>query len=208
MDEIEYFYSSHSSFAYIGSVRFMEIARAADYRIIHKPIDLDRVIEVTGPGWSGDRTTARRDYLFRRDRARWAEYRGVSMMSGRPTYHGSNMTLANSMIIAGLIQAIDVDRLAHSMMEAHWQDGANLAERQTLAAIGVRTGIDPEPLLHAALSPETQAVYETNIEEAISRSIFGSPTYLVNGDMFYGQDRLDLVERALVDPFASDWPPR
>ena len=63
-------------------------------------------------------------------------------------------------------------------------------------------------LLDAALAPETQAVYEANIKDAIHRSVFGSPTYFVDGDMFYGQDRLDLVERAPVTPFAGDWPPR
>ncbi len=208
MGDIEYYYSAHSSFAYIGSARFMEVARAANCRIVHKPIDLNRVIEVTGPGWSRDRTPARRDYFFRRDRARWAEYRGVSMMNGRPTHHGNDMTLANSTIIAGLLQGIDVDQLAHGMLEAHWQEDADISDRQTLAAIGARIGLDPEPLLDAALAPETQAVYEANIEEAISRSVFGSPTYFVDGDMFYGQDRLDIVERALVKPFAGDWPPR
>lgn len=207
MNDIEYFYSAHSSFAFIGSARFMEIATAANRRIIHKPIDLDRVIEVTGPGWSGDRTPARRDYFFRRDRARWSEFRGVTMMSGRPTQHGADMTLANGMIIAGLLQSLDMDRLAHGMLESHWQDDADLSDRPTLAAIGAKTGLDPEPLLDAALGPETQAVYEANIEEAISRSVFGSPTYFVDGDMFYGQDRLDLIERALVTPFAGGWPP-
>jgi 2-hydroxychromene-2-carboxylate isomerase len=44
--------------------------------------------------------------------------------------------------------------------------------------------------------------------EAIARGVFGSPTYVVDGDMFYGQDRLELVERALERPFARTWPPR
>jgi 2-hydroxychromene-2-carboxylate isomerase len=51
-----------------------------------------------------------------------------------------------------------------------------------------------------------QATYETNTEEAIRRSVFGSPTYFVDGDMFYGQDHLAQVERALRQPYAGDWP--
>ncbi len=66
--------------------------------------------------------------------------------------------------------------------------------------------IDPEPLLAAAMLEETQAIYESNTQEAIERSVFGSPTYFVNGDMFYGQDHLEMVERALLQPFAGDWP--
>ena len=51
-----------------------------------------------------------------------------------------------------------------------------------------------------------QAIYEANTEEAIRRSVFGSPTYFVDGDMFYGQDRLDQVARALRQPYGGDWP--
>ena len=82
----------------------------------------------------------------------------------------------------------------------------DLDDRDTLAALGWEAGIDPAPLLDAALSPEIQAIYDANTQEAIERSIFGSPTYFVGGDMFYGQDHLELVERALVKPFSGSWP--
>jgi 2-hydroxychromene-2-carboxylate isomerase len=57
------------------------------------------------------------------------------------------------------------------------------------------------------LSNGVQAIYKANTQEAIDRSVFGSPTYFVGDDMFYGQDHLDLVERALVKPYAGSWPP-
>jgi 2-hydroxychromene-2-carboxylate isomerase len=63
------------------------------------------------------------------------------------------------------------------------------------------------PLLDLALSPEVKTIYRANTDEAIRRSVFGSPTYFVDGDMFYGQDRLDMVERALRKPYAGAWPP-
>ncbi|MDZ4134700.1 MAG: DsbA family protein, partial [Paracoccaceae bacterium] len=69
-----------------------------------------------------------------------------------------------------------------------------------------KAGLDPAPLLAAAVSPETLATYAANTDEAIRRSVFGSPTYFVGGDMFYGQDHLELVERALRQPFAGGWP--
>jgi 2-hydroxychromene-2-carboxylate isomerase len=53
-----------------------------------------------------------------------------------------------------------------------------------------------------------QQAYRANTEEAIRRAVFGSPTYVVDGDMFYGQDRLELVERALQRPFAATWSKR
>ena len=84
----------------------------------------------------------------------------------------------------------------------------DLAERDTLARLGAQAGLDAAPLLDAALSSDVQAAYQANTQEAIRRSVFGSPTYFVDGDMFYGQDHLEMVARALKRPFAGDWPPK
>ena len=206
MSEIEYFYSAHSAYAYLGSARFAEIARAANRRIAHKPMDLRKVVAVTGPGSTNGRTSERRRYFSGREIERWAEFRFAPVMQGFPAHHDKDMTLPNGMLIAGLLQGVNVDRLAHYILEAHWRDDADLADRETLTQLGKMSGVDPEPLLEAALSPEAQAVYASNTEEAINRSVFGSPTYFVDGDMFYGQDHLEMVERALQRPFAGAWP--
>lgn len=206
MPEIEYFYSAHSAYAYLGSARLMEIARAAGRRIAHKPYDLNKGVEAAGSVPFKERPHGHRLYFFKREMARWSEYRNAPLMDGRPTHHDNDMALGNGMLIAGLEQGVDIDQLAHAMLAAHWQDDADLADRATLADLGRTVGIDPAPLLDAALSPEIQAIYKANTEEAIARSVFGSPTYFVDGDMFYGQDRLELVERALQQPFKGDWP--
>ena len=208
MPEIEYFYSAHSAYAYLGSARFMEIARAAGRPIVHKPYDLDTGLDGAGSIPFGKRPRGHRLYFFKREIARWSEYRNAPVMEGRPTHHDKDMALANGMLIAGVTRGVDVDLLAHKMLEAHWRDDADLADRATLLGLGHAAGVDPEPLIDAALSPEVQATYEANTEEAVSRSVFGSPTYFVDGDMFYGQDRLELVERAMQRPFKGDWPPR
>jgi 2-hydroxychromene-2-carboxylate isomerase len=83
---------------------------------------------------------------------------------------------------------------------------AALADRATLAGLARELGLDPEPLLEAALSAPVQAIYEANTAQAIERSVFGSPIYFVDGDMFYGQDRLDQVARALRQAYAGSWP--
>ncbi|MEL0018327.1 MAG: DsbA family protein, partial [Rickettsiales bacterium] len=108
---------------------------------------------------------------------------------------------------AGLLEGVDVDALAHRMLEAHWRDDADLADPGTLSRLAREAGIQaPEMLLAAATSPEVAAIYEANTAEAIERSVFGSPTYFVDGDMFYGQDHLELVARALKQPFQGVWP--
>lgn len=203
---IEYFYSAHSAFAYLGSTCFMDIARAAGRPIAHKPYDLRRGIEAAGTVPFRERSQAHLDYFFRREIDRWAEHRNVQVMQGTPTYHHHDILPSNTLVIAAVQQGLGtskVDALAHALLERHWRDDADLADPDTLRVITDSVGIDPEPLLEASGSPEVRKVYETNTVEAIQRSVFGSPTYFVDGDMFYGQDRLELVQRALIKPYAG-----
>jgi len=202
VSEIEYFYSAHSAYAYLGSARFMQIAKAGGRTIRHRPNDLRRVVPGSGSTPFSARSKGHYAYFFRREIDRWAEERNAPVMVGRPTYHDNDMTLCNGMLIAAIVQGHNVDQLAHVMLESHWRDNADLADRDTLVALGKRVGLDPVPLLDAALSDEVRAIYEANTQEAIERSVFGSPTYFVDGDMFYGQDRLEMVERALRQPYA------
>ncbi len=143
------------------------------------------------------RSNAHKDYFFGREIERWAAYRGIPVMTGTPRYHAHDITLSNCMLIAGLVQGVDIDKLAHEMLRAHWVDDFDMDNPDDLRRIGHRAGVDPDPLLGAAGSEEVQRIYRQNTEEAIDRSIFGSPTYFVDGDMFYGQDRLELVAHTL-----------
>jgi len=197
MREIEYFYAAHSAYAYLGSARLMRIAAAAGRRLAHRPFDLRRVASAP----FGGRSPAHRDYFFRREIERWAEERDAPVLGRTPTHHANDIALPNQLLIAAHDAGRDVDRLAHAMLEAHWRDDADLADRPTLAAIARSFGLDPDPLLAAASSPRIVAAYAANTAEALRRSVFGSPTYFVDGDMFYGQDRLEMVERALRRPY-------
>lgn len=208
MADIEYFYAAHSAFAYLGSARLMQIAEAAGRTILHKPVDLRRVVAEAGAGPFGERTKAHYDYFFGREIERWSEYRNAPVLGRMPTHHRNDITLPNCTLIAGQVEGLNIDRLAHAMLESHWRDDADLADPETLQRIAASVDIDGVSLLAAAGSDEVRAIYAANTEEAIRRSVFGSPTYFVDGDMFYGQDHLELVERALRQPFAGTWPPR
>ena len=204
---IEYFYSTHSAFAYIGSARFMEIAAAAGRKIVHRPVDLGPVVAAARGLTFRERTPAHRAYFFGREIARWAEHRGVAIVNHRPTHHDNSLALSSGMVLAAAEQGLDADRLAHAILEAHWRDDADHADPTTLAETARTAGFDPAPLIERGRSDEIMATFAANTQEAIERSVFGSPTYFVDGDMFYGQDRLELVEIALKKPFAGTWPP-
>lgn len=206
MSDIEYFLSGHSAFAYLGSTRLTMIAEAAGASILYRPMDLNRVVEVVSFVPFSQRNTEHRNYFFKREIDRWSQIRDAPVLGFRPTYHDNDTRLSNGMLIAGLQQGVSIHDLVHAMLEGHWRYDVDLADRQTLVRLAGEVGIDPEPLLAAAMSEETQAIYEANTREAIERSVFGSPTYFVDGDMFYGQDHLEMVESALKKPFAGAWP--
>lgn len=206
MDTIEYFYAAHSGYAYLGSARFMEIATASGRKIIHKPYDLRSAIIGVGSKAIGERPKGNLEYFFGRELERWSEYRNAPIMKLLPTHHHKSITLSNTMLIAGIVQGMNIDHLTHAMLEWHWRDDADLADTETLAAVARSVNIDPDPLLAASNSKEVLEIYDANTKEAIERSVFGSPTYFVDGDKFYGQDRLELVERALRTPFTLHLP--
>jgi 2-hydroxychromene-2-carboxylate isomerase len=204
MAEIEVFYSSHSAFAYIGSAKLREIARGAGAVIVHKPMELRKVMAAVG-GATNSTTPQRRAYFSRREIERWAAYRGAPIMRGIPTYHAHDIARSNGVLIAAMAAGHSIDQLAHEMFQAHWRDDADLDDEAALAGIIEAAGLEAPPLLAAALSADIQAIHDENTNEAIARSVFGSPTYFVGGDMFYGQDHLELVAEALRAPFPNTW---
>ena len=196
---IEYFYSAHSAFAYLGAWELERIAEAAGATVIHRPFDFLPVIAASGaPGFRG-RTSAHLAYFFGRELKRWAELRDLPILEHRPTHHDNPLALANGAIIAA---GDGAGALSRALLQAHWRDDADLADRATVAALATAVGLDGAEMTEAALSETVQEVHRANTDEAIARSVFGSPTYFVEGDMFYGQDHLFMVERALERPFA------
>lgn len=201
MAEIEYFYAAYSAYAYLGNRRFQQIARDAGRTIAHRPIDLRRVVAEVSKSPFGNRSDGHKAYFFGREIQRWSEERNAPVIGHTPTHHGNDITLSNCFLIAGLEAGLNIDELSHRLMESHWAEDSDLDDAPTLARLAREVGVDPDPLLQGALTPEIQGIYQRWTQEAIDRSVFGSPTYFVDGDMFYGQDRLELVERALKQPY-------
>ena len=207
MDVIEYVYAAHSGYAYIGSKLLSEVAAAAGARIDHRPVDWYAVLVANGPNPTNGLTPQRRAYFSGREIERWAEARGLEIITSRmPTYHDNNYDFTNCMLIASSLEGADTDALANRLLEAHWLDDADLADAATLSRLGNEAGVDAARFLAAATLAEVHAIYQSNTAEAIERSVFGLPTYFVDGDMFYGQDHLELMARALDKPFSGTWP--
>lgn len=201
MPEIEYFYATHSAFAYLGSQRFIDIAAAHGRTVRHRPMLLRPVMEAANSQAFATRTPEQLAYFFGREIERWSEYRGAPTLGYIPKTHASPLELSSGLVIAAVQAGHSADALAHEILARHWQDDVDLGDQDALAKIVRSVGLDPS-LLDQALSDEVQAELQENTSEAARRSVFGSPTYFVDGDMFYGQDRLELMDRALSQPFA------
>lgn len=195
--QIEYFYSAHSAYAYLGAPRLAQIAAATGSRVVHRPFDFRPVVQAAGGQEFAARTEAHVAYFFGRELRRWAQWRGLAMIDHRPTHHDNPLAKANGMIIA----SDDPDSLSFAILQAHWRDDADIADDTTLVSVAQACGQDGAALLSAASSEAIQAQHRTNTEEAIARNVFGSPTYFAQGDMFYGQDRLEMLARAISRPF-------
>ncbi|MEP5154939.1 2-hydroxychromene-2-carboxylate isomerase [Planktotalea sp.] len=206
MSVIEYVYSAHSAFAYLGSAKLSELCAQHDVTLVHKPVLLSPVVEAQGSLPFRARTQAHVDYFFGREIERWAAFRGVPVINFRPTYHDADYSLASGMIIALGDNGAHTDEMAHAILEAHWRDDADLSNAGTLVDLANRLGHDGQTLLAQAQSQATQTKLKENSDWALAQSVFGSPTYIVDGDPFYGQDHLELVEHALKHPFpATSW---
>ena len=141
MAVIEYFCAAHSGYAYVGSKLLSEVAAAAGARIDHRPFDWHAVLAANGPNPTNGLTPQRQAYFSGREIERWAEARGLEIITGRmPTYHDNDYGFANCMLIASSLEGAGTDALANRLLEAHWRDDADLADAATLFASRQRSG--------------------------------------------------------------------
>lgn len=148
--EIEYFYSSHSAYAYIGARRLAEIAAEFDCKIIHRPFELSPTVEKSGAPPFAGRSQAHVDYYFGREIERWAAYRGVPIVNHRPTHHDQPLALSSGMLIAAGLAGLDQNALSHAILKAHWADDIDLTDEAALSQAARSVGVDPAPLLARA----------------------------------------------------------
>ena len=129
--------------------------------------------------------------------SRWRDHLGVELTL-EPRYFPTNDQLAARTVAAVRQSGEDPSELVHALMRACWVEDRDVAEASVVKSVLDTVGLESETLLARAESEECQNEVETNTEEAISRGVFGVPTYLIGDQLFWGQDRLDFVERALA----------
>ena len=194
---VTYFLAPQSPWTYLGHERLIEIAHAHRAKIDIKPFDLGKVFSVSGGLPLAKRAPQRQAYRLV-DMARWAAQLKLPL-NPQPKFFPVPPEQAARFIIAartGLGADVAL-ALAGAIMRALWADDKNIADDATLVQIAAQCGMDGRMLLKSAETAGVQEQLDKNTDEAIAANVFGAPWYVVDGEAFWGQDRLDFVERAL-----------
>lgn len=194
---VSYYFAPNSPWTYLGHQRFADIARVAGAAIEVLPVDYGRVFPVSGGLPLAKRAPQRQAY-------RLVELRRFSDWLQLPlTLKPKHFPVAAD-DAARLIVAVEQHdgsdaamRLAGAVLRAVWVEERNIADAATLAAIVSEQGLPAQRLTEAG-SEATRARFDANTQRAIDAGVFGAPTYAVNGELFWGQDRLDFLARRLA----------
>lgn len=198
---VDYYFSLASPWAYIGHASFTDIAQRHGLGVNHKPIFLGRVFAETGGQPLPQRHPARQRYRMV-ELQRWREKRGLKF-NLKPKFWPFDVTLADRFVIAITAARKDPDTFLRRAFASVWEEERNLADPLVIAELAEGAGLASTSLLDAARGDMTEAVYGLNLENAVANDVFGSPAYVLDGEVFWGQDRLELLDDAL----ASGRPP-
>jgi 2-hydroxychromene-2-carboxylate isomerase len=194
---IDYYFSPQSPWTYLGHQRFMRAARAAGAQVRVLPVDFSRVFAVSGGLPLGKRAPQRQAY-------RLVELKRFSEHLKLPLVLNPAFFPVGGDPAALLILAVDAQdgadaalKLSGAVFSAVWAEERNIADDVVLAELLSACGLAAQRLADSK-APSAQAAYDAATQRAIDAGVFGAPSYVIDGEIFWGQDRLDFVERRLA----------
>ena len=194
---IDYYFAPQSPWTYLGHQRFATMAQAAGATIRMLPVDLGgKVFPISGGLPLPKRAPQRQAYRLL-ELKRYSDYLQMPLHP-QPKYFPVSGDDAACLIIAvdlhdGTAAAM---QLAGAVLAAVWAQERNIADEKVLAELLAEQGLDAKRL-EQAFSQTVRERYEDNTQQAIDAGVFGAPSYVIDGEIFWGQDRLDFVERKL-----------
>jgi len=194
--QVDYLFAPQSPWTYLGHQRFVRIARDSGATVRVLPMDLGRVFPVSGGLPLAKRPPQRQAYRLV-ELARFSQFLQLPL-NLQPKYFPVAADDAARLIIAADLEqgAQAALRLAGGIFAAVWAQERNIADAQVLGALLAEAGLDAGLLARSAAA-DVQQRYDENTQLAIDTQIFGAPSYVVEGEIFWGQDRLDFLERRL-----------
>ena len=202
---IDYYFSLQSPWAYIGHEVFRELVSTYDLTVNYKPVVLTELFAETGGLPLAKRHPVRQRYRLV-ELQRWRAKRGLDFHL-LPKHWPFNARLADGVVIAATEAGLDPDSYLRQAYPAVWERQLDLADPQVLIELADAAGLPGKTLVERAASAAIGEIYQQNRQHALEAEVFGSPAYVLNGEVFWGQDRLDLLDDALKSGRAPFRPP-
>jgi 2-hydroxychromene-2-carboxylate isomerase len=193
--QVDYYFSVSSPWAYIGHKAFRDVVAMHGLAVNHKPVILIDLFSETGGLPLVKRHPVRQRYRMV-ELQRWRDKRGLDFHL-RPKYSPLNARLADGVVLAAIEAGHDPDPLLRRAFAGVWEGELNLADPATIAKIADEAGLPGAELVERSGADAISAVYEQNRQDAIAADVFGAPGYVLDGEVFWGQDRIELLADAL-----------
>ena len=196
MPRLEFFFDYGSPYSYLADSRLPALVERTGAELTYRPMLLGGVFKATGnQSPAVQPCEAKRAYGFL-DLRRSVAHAGVPF-AGNPHFPINTLLLMRTAVAARRAEVFEPFHRA--VYPAFWAEGENLGEPDVVARVVEKAGLDARALLEAAGSPDVKAELRATTEEAVARGAFGAPTFFVGDEMFFGNDRLDFVERTLAE---------
>lgn len=191
----EYYFSPISPWAYFGHQRLLSLAQQYNIKIDMKPMDNGQVFAASGGVPLAKRAPQRQTYRLQ-ELQRWSDFLAIPI-NVQPAFFPVSGELASKLLIAAqLTHGTEVAlNLSTQIMRGLWAEQKNIADGGTLAELADQIDLDGVALLKSAETASVAAEYQRHTQQAIAANVFGMPWYVFEGQAYWGQDRLDFLER-------------
>jgi 2-hydroxychromene-2-carboxylate isomerase/predicted thioesterase len=190
---VEFFFDFHSPWCYLALERLIEIAAKHGHPIVWRPMHLANLIDRIG-GRRPLEASAAFVRWYKQDMQEWAERRNLEVR-----YH-PDFPLRPSRALRCSVYAAEQGRaqdFVAATMRAYWSQSRDISDLSTLGEIGESVGLSGLEVAAAGISSKYKQVVEQNTNEAIERGVFGAPSFLVGDRLFWGNDRLEMLDQYL-----------
>lgn len=199
MSDLEFWFDFHSPWAYLAATRIEALAARHKLSLRWRPLHLPRLIAEIG-GRRPLEENASFVAWYKQDLQDWAALHGVTIRY-HPDYPLRPARALRAALRAEELGAAPAFTLA--VYRAYWSEGRDITDLATLAELAAGCGLDGAAIAAAAIDPGYGRRLEANNGEAIARGLFGVPSMICRGKLFFGNDRLDLMERWLTQAAPS-----
>lgn len=192
---IDYYLSLNSPWAYLGAARFRTLADRHGAAVKVLPVDFGTIFPKTGGLPLPKRAPERQAYRLV-ELQRWSDFLEVPL-NRHPRHFPFPERSAARHVVAAETTGGDPLALSESILRALWAEERDPGDPETLKELAVATGHDAEALAARAADPGTDSILDGYTAKALEAGVFGAPSYVVEGEIFWGQDRLDFLERKI-----------